>query len=307
MNQSFLPTIRQLRAFLAVYRLRKLGAAAGQLFVTQSAVSVLIKQLELGLGVRLFDRTTRSLQPTSAAQELVVVSERILRDIESLGSGFRDLGALRRGRVSVAITPTLAAMLLPQTISQFTRDNPGVQIVVDDCAPEQFLSRVVGEHVDFGIGTPEQSGGEVELATLVRDHLSLVCAPEHPLAAIQPLRWKDLAGHRVIAGRPGYGVRQLVDAAAARAGVTLQVVNEISFLSTGLWMTASGMAPSIMPSAYATQSGHTGLVVKTLTAPRVSRDVFLVTRKGRSLSPACLGFIAQLRQSLGQRKWSKPA
>ena len=52
MNQHALPTVRQLQAFLAVYRLRKLSAAAAQLFVTQSAVSVLIRQLEEGLGVR---------------------------------------------------------------------------------------------------------------------------------------------------------------------------------------------------------------------------------------------------------------
>ena len=64
MNKSthaFSPTLRQLRAFLAVYRLRKLSAAAGQLYVTQSAISVLIRQLEDGLQTRLFDRTTRAL------------------------------------------------------------------------------------------------------------------------------------------------------------------------------------------------------------------------------------------------------
>ncbi|MES2509932.1 MAG: LysR family transcriptional regulator [Pseudomonadota bacterium] len=303
MNSAFSPTVKQLRAFLAVYRLRKLGAAAVQLFVTQSAVSVLIRQLEEGLQARLFDRTTRSLQPTQAAHDAAVVAERILRDVDSLGAAFGDLSVLRRGRVCFAITPTLAGILLPEAIRRFTVLHPEVQVVVDDCAPEQFSARVLGEHVDFGIGTPERAGGELELQTLMRDQLCLVCLPDHPLASIKKLRWRDLEGHRVIAGRPGYGVRQLVDVAAANAGVTLQVVNEISFLSTGLWMTASGMAPSIMPSAYATFSQYVytrELVVKPLGTPKVSRDIFVVTKKGRSLSSACQSFLDVLSLALKQ-------
>ncbi|MES2360793.1 MAG: LysR family transcriptional regulator [Pseudomonadota bacterium] len=302
MNKNFSPTVRQLRAFLAVYRLRKLGAAASQLFVTQSAISVLIRQLEEGLQARLFDRTTRSLQPTQAAHDASVVAERILRDVDSLGAAFGDLSVLRRGRVCFAITPTLAGMLLPDAIRRFSALHPEVQVVVDDCAPEQFSSRVLGEHVDFGIGTPERAGGELELQTLMRDRLCLVCQPDHALAGIKTLRWSHLEGHRVIAGRPGYGVRQLVDVAAANAGVSLQVVNEISFLSTGLWMTASGMGPSIMPSAYATYSHYRELVTRTLESPRVSRDIFIVTKKGRSLSSACQSFLDVLRLALKQRK-----
>ena len=301
MNSSahaFSPTLRHLRAFLAVYRLRKLSAAAGQLFVTQSAISVLIRQLEDGLQTRLFDRTTRSLQPTQAANDMVAVAERILRDVDSLGATFGDLSGLRSGRVCLAITPTLAGMLLPNAIRRFGAKYPDVQVVVDDCAPEQFSSRVLGEHVDFGIGTPERSGGELELQTLMRDSLCLVCAPDHPLAHVKDLCWRDLDGHPVIAGRPGYGVRQLVDVAAATAGVSLRVVNEISFLSTGLWMSVSGLGPSIMPSAYALCSPYRELVIKPLNQPNVSRDVSIVTKKGRSLSSACRAFLDDLRRSL---------
>ena len=128
---AFTPSLRQLRAFRAVYQLRKLSAAAEQLSITQSAVSVLIRQLEEGLGTRLFDRTTRSLRPTMAATEAIVVAERILRDVESLGAGLRDLSALRRGRVSLAVTPTLGEILLPAVVRRFARLHPEIRIVID--------------------------------------------------------------------------------------------------------------------------------------------------------------------------------
>jgi len=301
MNTSFTPTLRQLRAFVAVYQLGKLSAAAEQLFVTQSAISVLVRQMEQGLGVRLFDRTTRSLQPTQAAREALVVAERILRDVESMGSSFRDLSGLRRGRVCVAVTPTLAAFVMPPVIRRFAALYPDIRVVVDDCAPDQFMSRVIGEHVDFGIGTPEKMLADADTRTLVHDQLSLVCRPDHVLAARKTLRWADLAGQAVITVRPGYGIRPMIDATAAGAGVSLNVVNEVSFLSTALWMTASGMGPSIMPSAFATHGAEPGLVIKTLTQPRVSRDISVVTKRGRSLSAAAQGFVDVMFSALGKK------
>jgi DNA-binding transcriptional LysR family regulator len=97
----------------------------------------------------------------------------------------------------------------------------------------------------------------------------------------------------------------MIEAAASQAGIALQVANEVSFLSTALWMTMSGLGVSVMPSAFATYSRHKELVVKTLM-PRVSRDVYVVTKRGRSLSPACQEFIevlyAGVAPQAGKRK-----
>ncbi|MEJ1163735.1 LysR family transcriptional regulator [Variovorax sp. CCNWLW186] len=298
MNANFSPTLRQLRAFLAVYQMRQLSAAAQKLFVTQSAVSMLIRQLEEGLGTRLFDRTTRSLKPTAAAEEMLSTVERVLRDVDSLSADFRELSTLERGRVTLAITPTLAALLLPDAMRVFAEQHPKVRVLVNDCAPDQFISRILGEHVDFGIGTPERPGAEVETQRLMRDHLALVCRSDHPLANARVVRWSDLGRHPVITVRPGYGVRPLIDGTAADAGVALDVVNEVSFLSTALWMTASGMGPSIMPSAFARAANDPSLVIKVLSAPRVARDISVVTKRGHSLSAAARSFIDVLKQSL---------
>ena len=301
MNANFTPSIRQLRAFVEVHRLRKLSAAAEKLFVTQSAVSMLIRQLEDGLGARLFDHTTRSLQPTAAAADMLPTAERILRDVDALSGGFRELSTLERGRICVAITPTLASFLLPGAIRSFVASHPQVRIVIDDCAPDQFITRIIAEQVDFGIGTPDRPGAEVETQTLLRDHLALVCLQDHPLAHKRTVRWADLAAHPVITVRPGYGIRPLIDGTAARAGVALNVVNEVTFLSTAIWMTASGMGASIMPAAYALAADDASLVTLPISAPRVSRDVSVVRKRGRSLSAASESFIATLRAALTTR------
>ena len=90
-------------------------------------------------------------------------------------------------------------------------------------------------HVDFSIGAPEQSAADVDTRTLRRDHLALVVPRSHPLAGLRQVRWAQRAGHAVITVRPGYGIRPLIDATAGRAGVALNVVNEVAFLATALW------------------------------------------------------------------------
>lgn len=297
-DRQFTPSFSQLRAFVTVYQLRKLSAAAERLCITQSAVSVQIRQMEDGLGVRLFDRTTRSLQPTQAAQEALVVAERILRDLDSLGAALQDLTGLRRGRVCVAVTPTLAEILLPQVLRKFSVQCPEIHVVIDDCAPDQFVARIIGEQVDFGIGTPERAGADVDTRTLVRDHLSLVCTRDHPLADLAQIRWSDLDGLPINTVRPGYGIRPLIDLSAAQAGIALNVVNEVTFLSTALWMAGCGLSAAIMPAAYVTYSRDPNLLTKLLIEPQVSRDISVVTKRGRSLSPASRRFINLLQTEL---------
>jgi len=112
------------------------------------------------------------------------------------------------------------------------------------------------------------------------------------------VRWADLAGVPLIAVRPGYGVRRTLDAVAAQVGVPLQITHEVAFVSTAMWMTASGLGVSIWPSALLRDARHADLVVKPLTGPTVKRSISIVTRRGRSLSPASEAFVDCLRACL---------
>src|SRR3982750_2675584 len=103
-----LPSMRQLRAFVAVYRTGQVSAAADQLALTQPAVTVLLREFEGKLGIKLFDRTPRGLRRTEAATEAMVYAERILADVEGLGESMGELAAARRGRLRIGCTSTIA-------------------------------------------------------------------------------------------------------------------------------------------------------------------------------------------------------
>ena len=295
-------SLKQLRAFVAVYRLRRLAPAAAQLAVTPSAVSVLLRQCESALDTLLFDRSSRQLEPTAAAHEAIGLAERILQDVSQFGGSFREQRAFRSGRVHLAVTPAVASALLPSAVRSFIQAHPHIRLVIDDCAPDQFVQRIVSEQVEFGIGTPERSGPEIETRTLVEDRLCLVCPDDHPLAQRRRVRWADLKNVPLIAVRPGYGVRRTVDETAARAGVQLQISNEVGFVTSALWMTASGLGVSIWPAALLRNVQQGNLVVRPMVAPAVSRSISVVSKRGRPLSAACQAFVQTLADDLAQHK-----
>ena len=298
MSDLSLLTLKQLRAFVTVYRMRKLVAAADRLSVTPSAVSVLLRQVEASLKIRLFDRTTRSLEPTSAAHEAIGSAERILQSVAQLEISCRDLIERRRGQVHLAVTPAIGMALMPETVRAFARSFPDIRVVIDDCAPDQFLSRILTDQVEFGIGTPESIDEDIQVRTLVDDKLFLVCAADHALARKRQVRWTDLASVPLVMVRPGYGVRRIIDQVAGKAGIELNIANEVNFLTSVLWMVSSGLGVSILPSALLVQPHFGNLVARPLANPTVSRAISLVTRRGRSLSPAGESFTQMLMRDL---------
>jgi DNA-binding transcriptional LysR family regulator len=200
----------------------------------------------------------------------------------------------------VAVTPAIAQTLLPKAMRAYLDRHPEVRIVIDDCAPGQFVERVEGERVDFGVGTLDHPAPGLEERVFVRDHLSVIADRAAPFpAAARQVSWKQLAAQPLITVKPGYGVRGSIDRAAARAGVELRIGHEVSLLGTALAMAASGLGVSVLPASILAHANHPNLVARRLVRPTVARDIAVVTKRGRSLSPAAAAFAGLLVSEFG--------
>jgi DNA-binding transcriptional LysR family regulator len=290
-------TLKQLRAIQAVYAGGTISAAAVTLNVTQSAVSVLLRQAEAALGTPLFDRTTRSLVPTTAAEYAIGIVERILGDISALGTSVHEIRSLQRGQVRLATTPATGAALLPATVRRFRADYPGISLAIDDCAPNQFFSLIAQEKVEFGLGTPPENTAEFDWQVLENDRLCLVVPQGHAFSGRDTVEWRDLDGHDLILSRRDYGIRALVVGTMLRVGVQPRVAHEIGFFASAAWMTNSGLGLSILPGHLA--AAMPGVALIPLVDPVVARPTAIVTRRGRLLSPSCRRFVEMLTEDLG--------
>lgn len=282
-----LPSVRQLRAFVAVYHAGQVSAAAEQLSLSQPAVTVLLRELEARLGVRLFDRSTRSLRRTDAAAEAIAYAERVLAELEGLGASMAELAGARRGRVRIAATSTVAQTLLPPAVRRFLDLHPEVQVVINDCAPHEFVETILSERADLGIGTLEGPVVGLVEQVFLRDSLAAVATG---FEGGKPITWKQLEKLPLITVKPGYGVRQRIERAAEAAGATLNIVHEVSLLTTAVAMAGSGLGVAVVPASILIPAQFPHLAARKLTRPAAERNTAVVFKQDRSLSPAAMAF-----------------
>lgn len=288
---SALPSVRQLRALVAVHRTGSISAAAQELALTQPAVTVLLRELEDRLGLKLFDRSTRLLRPTAAAAEAVGHAQRALAELEAMATGMAQLAGAGRGRVRVAATATVAQTLLPPAMRRLRDLHPGVKVELEEVAPDAFVEALLAERVDFGVGTLEGPVAGLREQVLLRDVLIAAGLPGPGFAAGASITWKQLAALPLVTVRPGYGVRRRIDEAARAAGVTLQIEHEVSLLSTAVAMAEHGLATAIVPGSILGNAAGTRLVARRITRPAVERPIAIVAKRDRSLSPAAQALV----------------
>lgn len=291
LSMKALPSVRQLRAFVAVYHAGQVSAAAEQLSLSQPAVTVLLRELEAKLGVRLFDRSTRTLRRTEAAAEAIGYAERALAELHGLGGSMAELAGVRRGRVRIAATSTVAQTLLPPALRRYQDLHPAVKLEIDDVAPTDFVEVLLGERVDFGIGTLEAAVPGLREQVVLRDRLVAAARPGPGFPAARPVSWTQLAALPLITVRPGYGVRRRIEAAAQAAGVRLQVAHEVSLLTTAMAMAASGLGVAVVPGSLLQYHAGAPLVGRRIVRPAVDRHTSVIWRAERTLSPAAQAFV----------------
>lgn len=276
-------SMRQLRAFLAVAGHRHFRRAAESLHLTQPAVSRLIADLEGELDVRLFDRSTREVVPTEAGRYLEQAVSRVLDELDGVLAHARTQADPLRGRVRIAAVPTLAAGLVPQCIARCGLEHPALEIVLRDQNQAQVLDAVRGGEVDFGLTVEPATVEEFDAQTILRDPFQVVCRADHPFAASAAVAWKALGDEALILLDHASGSRRLIDAAFASRAIPMRVALEVGHPHTAFRMVEAGLGVTVTP-ALSLDALRPGLVATRLT-PEVSREVTLLRRHARSLSP----------------------
>ncbi|TPM07249.1 LysR family transcriptional regulator [Mesorhizobium sp. B2-3-11] len=286
-------TLKQLRAFVTVANLGQFTLAADKLGSSQSAVSTLVRQLETNLNLRLFDRHTRLLRLTQAGMDILPVAARAVADIEGMVESSRELNALRRGKVSIAAGTVQAALLLPPLINDFNRLHPDVTVELHDVAEKTVLEQVANGSVDLGVGTVPEDDTELVGTRLTTDEFLIVLHSEDPLVRLSELRWTDLVDRKLIGPQRGNPIRDRLENELARNGIVLplqKAMQEVALPLTIIGMVEAGLGVAIMTSAVVRLATSMGLIVRTPTEPHIKREVSVIQKRARSLSPAARRF-----------------
>ncbi|MBS0609645.1 MAG: LysR family transcriptional regulator [Proteobacteria bacterium] len=291
-------TLRQLSAFVAVAETGSFTLAAERLFITQSALSGLIKELESSLGLRLFDRSTRRLRLSDTGRELYPQIEKILHDLDGVVSEVGNLKALQRGKVRVAVPQLLACTLLPELMAEFRAQHPGVQLRLVDCAVESVMARVFSGEVDMGLGPEREANSDIDAEQLFNLPFMAVMPPGHALAARCELQWPDLSGQSLITLQGQFTELLVSDVGEAARDLHKEAFMQVTFMTTALALVRAGLGLTLcMPYARSLVEQF-GLVMRPVGDPVVERSFWIFTRRGRALSPAAQEFRGFLEERL---------
>ncbi|MGC2330030.1 MAG: LysR substrate-binding domain-containing protein [Candidatus Acidiferrales bacterium] len=293
--------MRHIKAFLAVARVGNFTRAAAELHVSQSALTVQIRQLEDTLGVRLFDRGKRRVALTHAGREVLVPLERILVDTEAIISRTRQLAGLRRGIVSLAVLPSLATQIVPAVLKEFVRLHPGVAVQIRDVLGEKIIDAVKKEEVDFGIGSKMHPDREVKASLLMVDKLCALVPQDHLLARQDSVLLSELTSVSLILTMRDSSIREVFEIVRKRERLSPTVAFETTNMATAIGLVRAGLGIAILPEIVARPLEFREVKCVSIIKPALERRIEILQKRDRSLSPAAAKMVEILRRHIAQR------
>lgn len=298
-------TLQQLEAFEKVASLASFRAAAQALFVAQPALSRTIRLAEEVLGTRLFDRDTRHVELTPSGRELLPIARRILQEFDSAFSELSQFMDGRRGQVAIAALPSVGVALLPREVAALSRQLPDVGFTLEEAAAEPLLKMVEDGRVDFGITVEPRADARLRYTHLLDDEFMLVCQRGDPLAPRKSVPWSVFASRPFIWSSSQGSVAPIVTSVMLRHGIEVTQGLQYPSVAVAGAMVAEGLGITALPRLAMGLVASPDVVAVPLIRPAVSRRIGIVTRAGRSLSPAASGVVRHLVQALGTQARSR--
>ena len=293
-------TSRQLRAFLLVAQHRNFTRAAEALFITPSGLSVLIRELENQLGVRLFDRTTRHVALTSHGSELLAVAQRHLEQLDAALSRIGRSATEASESLSLGATPLVAANILPQAIKEFRGHRPGLRIQLFDESHAEIMKRIEAGKLDIGLGVFFEPASGIRRTRFFRFSLMVIRADNNPAFHRASTTWSALKGETLIAVTPSSRLQQLIDKHLARAGVVHHPDFALNGLDTQIAMVEAGQGIAIIPSYALPACRSRKVVMSRLINPVVNLDFYQISNRGRKLPPGADDFTSFLQSYIAR-------
>lgn len=202
-----LPTIKQLRYFVALDKYEHFGKAAQSCFVSQSAFSVAIRELESLLGTQLVDRTNKNVTVTRVGKEIASHANRCLRDIEYLTSIASSNDEPLSSKLSLGAIPTIAPFILPELVPSLRKAYPDLQLFLTEDTTLNLYAQLMDGDLDILlIALPYKLAG-VEVMPLFRDDFVLACRKDTKYLNPKDYKTLDLPAESIILLGDGHCLR----------------------------------------------------------------------------------------------------
>lgn len=291
--------IAHLRAVVALADHASFTAAANWLQVSQPNLSRTVAEAERRLGVRLFVRTTRSVDLTGDGHEVTAYARRVLLEFDD---GLEQIGRFvsgDRGTVTIACLPSIAATFLPPYIVDFRSSHPDVSVHIRDGLRDDVVASVRDGSVDFAVVAASGRANDLVRLTVSTDAFVCALPPNHALAQRTSLLWTDLADQPFVAFGPESSIASHVQLGLESAGVDVGPSVQAHNVAAVAGMTAAGLGITVIPELVVPMMSFANLIYLPIE-PTIHRTISVVQLPGRRQSASCTAFLDILVPALNE-------
>jgi LysR family hydrogen peroxide-inducible transcriptional activator len=274
---------KQLRTLMAVAEHRSFSAAARALGTVQSNVSAHVSRLEAELGVALIDRATN--EPTAEGRAVLERARRIEGEFSALESDLAFLRDVVTGSVRVGIIGTTARWLVPPLLNALWEGYPEVRVVVLDAPSTSLVLGLTSGSIDLAVLNLPVEEPDLRVDLLFSEDRVLIAPEGHPLYDRDAATLEDLAQFELLLEAPGTAFRDVLDAAAAQAGVQLRAKAEFDGMRLLASLAFAGFGAGVVPAS-AVPTGVGGAWRRVPVSGIPERSVGLVQPRRRLPSAA---------------------
>ena len=289
----------QLHTFLEIVRLKSFSKAAQTCFRTQPAISAQIRQLEQELNTTLFERLGTKIALTTPGKILAEYAEQILDLRRRAQDAINELDRVPRGELVIAANEATCIYVLPQVFSDYKKQFPNVQLLVDRSYGARVVEAVLDNLADFGITQLPVAERKLQVVAIHADEIKLLLPGDHPLAGKNLVGCRDLAREPLLLPKSG--------TTRARLNVWLEPVEDSIRISMELDSTEmikrfvmAGLGLSFLAGSHCQEEIAQGRLAAVSLGPEpMLRQLGLIYRKDKALSKAALGFIQVILDHAG--------
>lgn len=290
---------RPIKALLLAAETGSFTHAADRLGVTQPSFTALIRDLEDVLNVKLFDRTTRSIELTAAGREFVSRIERPIADLEEAYRGIYELAAVRRGSVTLGALPSTSLALIPPALRALRIAHPTLRVRVVEAHNEELLAMIRSNQVEFALATMLEPAPDLAFQSIFADRFFAVFPAGHELAVREHVHWRDLVPYDLIMLSKGSSTRTLLDQAIQGLAAVPAAASryDVTHMTTAIRLVRQGLGITLLPRLALPELNLGDLLAKPIHDDSAGRTIGVLHRRDRSLSAAAQAFTAQLEQA----------
>ena len=260
-----LPTVKQLRYLAELEKHAHFGKAAEACFVSQSAFSVAIRELESTLGTQLFDRTNKRVIITAMGQEIVVQARLVIQDLEALMDMARVSSEPLSGKLRLGVIPTISPFLLPKILPKLRSHFPQLQLFLQEDTTQRVYERLMSSELDLILIAFPYELRNVEKMKLFNDQFLLSYRTGSQFIDKQKVTVDHLQPESILLLEDGHCLRD-----HALSACKIRNLNKVSHFAASSLLTLIEMVEADLGVTYLPEMAKDSPMLKNTKTPRLS-------------------------------------